>query len=60
MKNKAWVMDTDSFIVYLWAISNGVAYPIAIQNHGLYFNQAQFTSGTITQFTLTPIESNEV
>lgn len=29
MKNKAHVMQTQSFTVYLWAIDAGVAYPIA-------------------------------
>lgn len=63
MKNKAWVMDTTSFSLYLWAIDENndrAAYPIAMQNIGLIFEKAQFTSGTITKFTLKPIESTEV
>jgi hypothetical protein len=62
MKNKGHVMDTDSFAVYLWALdrANGKKYPIAKRETGIYFRQAQFTTGTITKFTMTPVESTEV
>lgn len=61
MKNKGHVMDTDTFKVYLWALDDsGNAYPIAKKESGIIFPQSSFTTGSISKFTLTPVESTEV
>ena len=61
MKNKGHVMATESFKIYLYALdSNSQTYPIAKIEEGIIFRQDQFTQGTVTKFTITPIESTEV
>lgn len=60
MKNRANVATTYSFTLQLWAVSGGIAYPIAQQSSDLIFPQASFTPGTITEFLMTATDTNEV